>query len=147
MSFGTAVAVARGDDGIKDIVLLSSCKSPREQIANIYKKYNGYNSEGISVLDYGDDGEGNPPVKIGTQFWKDFDNYDFPGIIKNIHVPVMIIHGEKDDLVGRKIDDYFDLANQPKELHIIKNTQHGFEGKEALEEMLKLVFGWFKKWL
>ncbi|MBI4163318.1 MAG: alpha/beta fold hydrolase [Candidatus Aenigmarchaeota archaeon] len=143
MSFGTAVTVARGDHNIKAITLLSSCKNPRVEIAKIVKYRGGYNPDGISILKHEDE----PPVKIGPQFWKDFDNYNFPEIIKNIHVPVMLIHGEKDDLVGRKIDDYFDLANQPKELHIIKNTQHGYEGKEAMEEMLKLVLGWFKKWL
>ncbi len=143
MSFGTAVTVARGDNAIKAIALLSSCKNPKVEIAKIVKDKNGYNPDGISVLKH----EGEPPIKIGPQFWKDFDNYNFPEIIKNIHVPLMMIHGEKDDLVGRKIDDYFDLANQPKELHIIKNTQHGFEGKEAMDEMLRLVLGWFKKWL
>ena len=143
MSFGTAVTVARGHKDIKAITLLSSCKNPKEQIAKIFKEKGNYNPEFISVLKH----EGEPAVKIGPQFWKDFDNYNFPQTIKNIHVPVMIIHGEKDDLVGRKIDDYFELANQPKSLHIIKNAHHGFEGKEAMQQMLKLVLLWFKKWL
>ncbi len=143
MSFGTAVTVCRGDEGVKSVVLLSSCKSPKDQIAKIFQTEGKYNPEAISSLER----ENEKPVNTGPQFWKDFDNYNFPDIIKNIHIPLMMIHGEKDDLVGRKIDDYFSLANQPKELHIIKNTGHGYEGKEALEEMLKLVLGWFKKWL
>ncbi len=177
MSFGTAVTVAfmgrnrffisdktceemsrvkvqRGDttadlfpaDGykeIKSIVLLSSCKSPKDQIAKIFQTEGKYNPEAISSLER----ENEKPVNTGPQFWKDFDNYNFPDIIKNIHIPLMMIHGEKDDLVGRKIDDYFALANNPKELHVIKNTQHGYEGKQALEEMMKLVLDWFKKWL
>gem|GEM_PF-895676 len=156
MSFGTAVTVAfmgrnrsadlfpsEVDHGIKAIVLLSSCKNPKEQIAKIFKDKGEFNPDGMSRLKHEDSKE----VFMGPQFWKDFDNYKFPEIIKNIHVPLMMVHGEKDDLVGRKIDDYFDLANKPKELHIIKDTQHGFEGKEAMEEMLRFVLGWFKKWL
>src|SRR3989338_1766757 len=143
MYFGTAVTVANGDKEIKAIALLSSCKNPRGQLAKLFKDKGEFNPDGTSMLKHDD----SPPVRIGPQFWKDFDNYNFPEIIKNIHVPLLMIHGEKDDLVGRKIDDYFELANQPKELHIIKNTQHGFEGKEAMDEMLRLVLCWFKKWI
>ncbi len=81
-------------------------------------------------------------------FWKDFDNYDLPNLIKNIQAPILFIHGEKDSKVGVESTElYFDNANTPKEMKVIKNADHGFYEQEERKEMVDLDEGWFNKYL
>ena len=60
------------------------------------------------------------PVK-----WLVLDRYDILGIINNIKSPLMVLHGEKDNVIniefGKKV---FDAAPEPKEALFVPNAGH-----------------------
>jgi fermentation-respiration switch protein FrsA (DUF1100 family) len=61
------------------------------------------------------------------------DKYDNQNKIKNINKPVLIMHGEVDQIVpfcmGKKI---YEIANQPKYSHFTKFDDHMMEYDEKL---------------
>ena len=66
------------------------------------------------------------------------DKYDNQKKIKNINIPVLVMHGEADQIVpfwmGEKI---FELANQPKYSYFTKFDDHMMEYDEKLVSALK----------
>ena len=67
------------------------------------------------------------------------DKYDNQKKIKNINIPVLVMHGEADQIVpfwmGEKI---FELANQPKYSYFTKFDDHMMEYNEKLVYELKI---------
>lgn len=68
--------------------------------------------------------------------------------IKDIHCPVLIIHGGKDQRAQLK-DAYVinNLLDKPKGLKIIKGANHYFLNKRHAQKVLNLTVNWFKKYL
>ena len=69
------------------------------------------------------------------------DKYDNQNKIKNINTPVLVMHGEVDQIVpfwmGKKI---YEIANQPKYSHFTKFDDHMMEDDEKLLYALKTFF-------
>ncbi len=85
-------------------------------------------------------------TKVSPQFWKDFDNHNLLKSIKNIHCPILFIHGEQDDIVPvSEMEAYFENANEPKEKIIIDGANHSL--KPHREKMYKIATTYFKKHL
>ena len=65
--------------------------------------------------------------KVKKNFYDDADKYDLTKYISKIKVPVLIIHGDKDDVVNQKeAKDLYKSANEPKQFEIIKGAKHEF---------------------
>ena len=66
------------------------------------------------------------------------DKYNNQKKIKNINIPVLVMHGEVDQIVpfwmGKKI---YEIANQPKYSHFTKYDDHMMEYDEKLLSILK----------
>ena len=66
------------------------------------------------------------------------DKYDNQKKIKNINIPVLVMHGEVDQIVpfwmGKKI---YEMANQPKYSYFTKFDKHMMEYDEKLVSVLK----------
>ena len=66
------------------------------------------------------------------------DKYENQNKIKNIKIPVLVMHGEEDQIVpfwmGKKI---YEIANQPKYSHFTKYDDHMMEFDEKLVLVLK----------
>lgn len=143
MSFGTTVAVALNAPEIKSYVLLGSVVNPYEVLKNLFQQYT-FNPEGESFR-VSSEGKN---VKMGPQFWQDFSNYNLSKSISEIYKPICIIHGEKDTaapLEEAKI--FYENANEPKKLIVVKNSDHGFYEPDERKEMIKELTNWFKKYL
>lgn len=142
MSLGTAVITAFQPENIKAIVYLGSVSEPHKTLKELFG--DGYRPDDISVRITSE----GKRVEMYGDFWKNFDKYDLPQLIKNIKAPIMFIHGEKDSKVGASSAKlYFDNSNNPKDLRIIKNADHGFYEPSEREEMIDLVKNWFDKYL
>lgn len=142
MSLGTAVITALQPKDVRAIVYLGSVSKPHETLKELFG--DGYRPDGTSVRITSE----GKRVEMYGDFWKDFDNYDLPELIKNIKMPILFIHGEKDSKVD--VDSaqlYFDNANEPKELKVIKNADHGFYEPEERKEMIDLTGDWFDKYV
>lgn len=68
--------------------------------------------------------------------------------IKNVHVPVCIIHGDKDEnIVAENGKILFEAANEPKKLLIVPNAYHVESLSVAQKQYEKEVLEFFKKYL
>ena len=61
------------------------------------------------------------------------DRYENDKKIKNINIPILVMHGEADQIIpfkmGKKI---YDIANQPKYFYFTKYDNHMMEYDEKL---------------
>lgn len=142
MSLGTAVITAFQPKNVGALVYLGSVSEPHNTLRELFGT--GYRPDGTSVRITSE----GKRVEMQSDFWKDFDNYDLPNLIKNIQIPILFIHGEKDSKVGvESAKLYFDNANIPKELKVIKNADHGFYEPAERKEMVDLTESWFDNYL
>ena len=79
-----------------------------------------------------------PYIPVNLLLKDKFENYKK---IKNINSPILIMHGEKDQIVpfsmGKKI---YEIANEPKYSHFTKYDNHMMEYDERLVFALKSFF-------
>jgi len=142
MSLGTAAISAWQPKNVQAIVYLGSVAEPRKTLKRLFGT--GYHPDGVSVRITSE----GKRIEMHGDFWKDFDSYNLPNNIKNIQTPILFIHGEKDSKVGvESARLFFDKANEPKELKIIKNADHGFYEPAERQEMIDLAVAWFNKYL
>ena len=84
-------------------------------------------------------------IEMGKKYYPFFpvsfllkDKYESIKKIKNIHIPVLVMHGKKDQIVpfymGKKI---YDLANPPKFYYFAENDDHMMDYNGLLIEKLE----------
>lgn len=87
-----------------------------------------------------------PKCRIGIRYFNEAKNYNF--ITSQIKIPVLIIHGNKDEDVPVKFSkELFKFFLAKKKMIIIRGADHNFEGYKALKELIKLSLNWFRKTL
>ena len=107
-SLGTGVATELGQDNSFAGIIL---ESPFTSIADAAKIYYPY-----------------LPIDLLIK-----DRYDSLKKIKNINIPILVMHGKKDDVVPLKMGvELFDKANQPKFSYFSENDDHMMEFNDNL---------------
>ena len=116
-SLGTGVATELGqDNSFAGIVL----ESPFTSIADAAKIYYPY-----------------LPIDLLIK-----DRYDSLKKIKNINIPILIMHGKKDDVVPFKMGvELFEKANNPKFNYFSDNDDHMMEFNDQLMNALRKFLG------
>ena len=116
-SLGTGVATELGqDNSFAGIVL----ESPFTSIADAAKIYYPY-----------------LPIDLLIK-----DRYDSLKKIKNINIPILIMHGKKDDVVPFKMGvELFEKANNPKFSYFPDNDDHMMEFNDQLMNALRNFLG------
>jgi len=113
-SLGTGVATELGTSNAFGGIIL---ESPFTSITNAAKIYYPY-----------------LPVNIISK-----DRYDSIGKIKNITIPILIMHGKKDNIVPQKMGlELYEKANQPKFSYFPENDDHMMEYNDNLLNSIKL---------
>jgi len=90
-------------------------------------------------------------IKLGYYF--ELLKHNTPAQIKKIKVPVLIIHGSKDETVSLDHPRLaYKLLRQPKKLMIIKGAPHTWRGEDDpgnkfQKKINPIVVEWFKKYL
>ena len=113
-SLGTGVATELGTSNAFGGIIL---ESPFTSITNAAKIYYPY-----------------LPVNIILK-----DRYDSIGKIKNITIPILIMHGKKDNIVPQKMGlELYEKANQPKFSYFPENDDHMMEYNDNLLNSIKL---------
>ena len=91
---------------------------------------NPYSSEGLGVK--------GPLFRLECFFFRGKDKFDNKSKINNIKAPILIMHGEADQIVpffmGKKI---YEIANEPKYSYFTKHDNHMMEFDKNLVEALK----------
>ena len=112
-SLGTGVATELGQDNSFAGIIL---ESPFTSIANAAKIYYPY-----------------LPIDLLIK-----DRYDSIKKIKSIKIPILIMHGKKDNVVPFKMGvELFEKANEPKYSYFSENDDHMMEFNDQLINSLK----------
>jgi pimeloyl-ACP methyl ester carboxylesterase len=84
--------------------------------------------------------------KLGYAFYEDAVKYDVYKETKKVKSPVLIIHGDNDDLVPiRHAEEIYKTLNSEKKLHIIKGADHFFKEIPHFKELINTAHGWLKE--
>ena len=114
-SLGTGVAVEIGQTNEFNSIILESPYTSMEKAAKIYYPY--------------------LPVNLLLK-----DRYDTIKKIKNIKIPVLIMHGKKDNIVpffmGEKL---YQMANEPKYKYFSEEDDHMMEFNDDLLNAVKVI--------
>ena len=134
-SLGGAVALMTSHKNVKAIVT----DSAYAKLSNIVKHMYGF----FSIFKY--------PLSYLTKLYGviflglNFDSASPVENIKNIDVPILIIHAEKDSQIPITEAYLLHYANKKSELWIVKNADHGMAHYVNHEEYEKRVIGFFKE--
>jgi putative redox protein len=87
-------------------------------------------------------------LQLSTQFFADAKQYDLPKTVKSLQTPLMVVHGDADDIIPVQ-DAYLAKTLNPEytELVIIPGADHMFSAKMHRTQTSKLVVKWFKEHL
>jgi uncharacterized protein len=88
-------------------------------------------------------------TRIRKEFYADLVKFDVIAEISRDNYPLLIIHGDLDELVPRHhARILFDNAGAPlKSLHTVDGADHSFSDLEKLNEALSYAFDWFRRYL
>lgn len=138
-----AILTASMDKRIKALVPVSAPIEYKEIYENVYKidiakwKRTGY------LID--DEGR-----KLRYNYYLDLMKYNksIKKIIRKIKCPIILVHGEKDEIVPvHQAKDIMRYFNKPKELKILKGVPHKFRNSKHINQLIKIISDFFVKWL
>jgi dipeptidyl aminopeptidase/acylaminoacyl peptidase len=82
------------------------------------------------------------------KLWRDAEEYDVVKAVKEIHCPILIVHGSLDEQVPLShAKVLYENANKPKENHIIEGADHRLTDLIHRRRAVELTLEWFKKYL
>ena len=86
-------------------------------------------------------------VKVNYGMYEDAVRYDQRSTAKSIACPVMLIHGDKDDIVPlQQSIDFVHALQCEKRLEILEGVGHDLN-PESRDKMIELTKEWFMEWL
>jgi uncharacterized protein len=72
--------------------------------------------------------------RVSKAYYDEFFRLDIPGAMKKYRRPLLIVHGEKDEGVPvQRAHELYKLCNRPRQLYIIKGSDHRFTKKKWLK--------------
>jgi alpha-beta hydrolase superfamily lysophospholipase len=143
-SMGGAVAIlySQHDPRIKALVTIAAVAHPlriAQQTDALEEHVVRWKEEGYHL---GAEGS------VGPQFLEDARHQDVVAAVRRINVPILILHGEKDEVVPvEEAYDLFHNAGGVKELRILNGGDHRFTKEEDLELVMAVTKDWFKRYL
>ena len=87
-------------------------------------------------------------LQLSTHFFADTKLYDLPETVKSLQTPLMVIHGDADEIIPVQ-DAYLARTLNPEytELAIVPGADHMFSAEMHRSQTSKLVVKWFKEHL
>lgn len=94
-------------------------------------------SQGYLLLD----GE----FKIGRVLYEEMKNYNPFTYFVESEIPSMIVHGDKDSYISYDISKKASKKHSNCEFFTIKDSDHGFDGRENEDNAIKITVNWLSK--
>ena len=87
-------------------------------------------------------------LQLSTKFFTDAKQYNLPETIKSLQIPLMVVHGDADEIIPVQ-DAYLAKTMNPEytELVVISGADHMFSAEMHRSQTSKLVVKWFKEHL
>ena len=86
------------------------------------------------------------PLELSKDFFADADRYDLPETVRTFNRPVLVIHGDQDEIVP--VDDALQAHRMNPEavtLSIIEGADHMFSDPEHRHQIAALTVDWFTR--
>lgn len=86
--------------------------------------------------------------RIRKEYVQSARMHDVLGQLKNMHAPVLFVHGTADLRVNLvETRELWQAANDPKTLEEVAGADHWFRGEEARNRFIELIAGWVRRWV
>ncbi|MCG6973663.1 MAG: alpha/beta hydrolase [Desulfobacterales bacterium] len=85
-------------------------------------------------------------LQLSTEFFADAKQYDLPETVKSLKTPLMVVHGDADEIIP--VDNAYlakSLNPEHMELAVIAGADHMFSNDKHRSQIVKLVVRWFKE--
>jgi putative redox protein len=85
-------------------------------------------------------------LQLSTEFFADAKQYDLPETVKSLKTPLMVVHGDADEIIP--VDNAYQaksLNPEHMELAVIAGADHMFSNDKHRSQIVKLVVRWFKE--
>ncbi|MBU2589271.1 MAG: alpha/beta fold hydrolase [Nanoarchaeota archaeon] len=118
----TALAFAKDNSSVKGLILISGRANYIEYIKNLEKVGDKY-----KLFD---------ETYVGENFVEDYKKYDPVKNIKELDVPILIVHGDKDEVVPVKDAQIFQDNAKQGTLRIIEGADHRYSNMDYKKKVL-----------
>jgi len=85
-------------------------------------------------------------LQLSTEFFADAKQYDLPETVKSLKTPLMVVHGDADEIIP--VENAYQaksLNPEHMELAVIAGADHMFSNDKHRSQIVKLVVRWFKE--
>lgn len=85
-------------------------------------------------------------LQLSKDFFADAEKYSLPNVVASLKIPLLIVHGENDDIVP--VDEAYraqTLNPANIKLAVIPQADHMFSRPEHQQQISELVVNWFKR--
>ena len=81
--------------------------------------------------------------RLNVSLLEDLERLDVPQAVRRIGCPVLILHGEADEVVPvAEAHELHELLTSPKRLSIFKDTDHRFSNPEVMRRAMTAALDW-----
>ncbi|MFY9943833.1 MAG: prolyl oligopeptidase family serine peptidase, partial [Desulfobacterales bacterium] len=83
-------------------------------------------------------------LELTDGFFGDADRYDLPAAVAGLQVPLLVVHGDQDEIVP--VAEAYrarDLNPEGAQLAVIPGADHMFSQEAHRQKIAELVVGWF----
>ena len=102
------------------------------------------NWKNIGFINYSSSFHGK--MRLNYSFFEDSKINDGWEAAKNIKIPTLVVHGDKDTTVPIEQSKRLCSILSNRKFKIIKGADHIFSKEEHFNQAIKLFVGWFEKW-
>jgi len=85
--------------------------------------------------------------KIGISYLRENEKKDYSSVLSQISVPILLIHGQKDETVPLKFSKKLAREHRNIQLKIYPGANHKFEDYYIQKRLVKDTLNWFLKFL
>ncbi len=83
-------------------------------------------------------------LKLSENFFSDAHQHDIPGIVTSLQIPLLVIHGDQDDIIPvEETRSAYNLNPSNIKLAIIPGADHMFSDEGHREEIAAMAAEWF----
>jgi hypothetical protein len=149
LSLGGAVCVLANDPRVRSMVLWA----PALVLKEVFFRENRISQQMVDealtkgYVKYIEKSTG-AEFELGKTFIQEVKTLDTFNAMKKISCPLLIIHGNADDIVDYRYSEKFiRFASGQKQLKIISEADHSFAIPQHEQQLIEATVEWFNKWL
>lgn len=135
-----AMLAAAKDARIKCIVAQGARSHFDKHLASHFQKHDMKELMGKGFYDHSQ-------FRIRKEYVRSANKHDIQDILKEVHAPLLILHGVEDFRVTlNETRELFSAANEPRMIEEVDGADHWFRGEAHRETFIELAAQWIRRW-